>query len=136
MGNPWKKIFKVVLKTVLWTAGIWLSLLIILETVLSEKVLTGIVNRYAAGYVDGDFKFGKASLSMFRRFPSATITLEDFTITYPADRFDCHTFCLLDIGRIYVGGGQVPFRYSFRVRPGQVRFAGRGDITQLVRRFS
>ena len=90
MGNPWKKIFKVVLKTVLWTAGIWLSLLIILETVLSEKVLTGIVNRYAAGYVDGDFKFGKASLSMFRRFPSATITLEDFTITYPADRFDLH----------------------------------------------
>ena len=84
----WNKILKITAKTAIWIVGIWIALLVILEVVLSQSILTGLVNRYASEYVDGDLRFGRISASMFRRFPSATLTLEDFSITYPSDRFD------------------------------------------------
>lgn len=71
-----------------WIAGIWAAVLIIIQVVLSPAVLTKIVNRYAPEFIDGDIEFGKAQVSMFRRFPNISLTLEDFKITYPADRFD------------------------------------------------
>ena len=82
------KILKILLKGTIWIAGIWLAVLIILQTVFSSPLLTKVVNRYASEYIDGDISFGKASVSMFRFFPSITLTLEDFSVTYPADRFD------------------------------------------------
>ena len=87
MGNKniWRKI---VLKFALWFIGIWAVLLVALQFTLSEKVLTKIVNKYAAEYIEGEVAFGKASVSMFKRFPRVFITLEDFRITYPSDRFD------------------------------------------------
>ena len=84
----WNKILKITAKTALWTIGIWIILLVILEVALSQSVLTGLVNRYASEYIDGNIRVGRISASMFRRFPSATLTLDDFSITYPADRFD------------------------------------------------
>lgn len=83
-----RKWWRVVLKTVLWIVGIWAALLVILQVTLSEKVLTRIVNRYATEYIDGELSFGKASVSMFKRFPRVFLTLEDFAVTYPSDRFD------------------------------------------------
>lgn len=82
------KIIKTVAKILLWTAGIWLGILILMQVVLSPSVLTTVVNRYSEKLLDADAGFGKASVSMFRRFPRVSLTLEDFTITYPADRFD------------------------------------------------
>lgn len=83
-----RKWHKTLLKAVLWFVGIWAALLVILQFTLSEKVLTKLVNRYAAEYIDGDISFGSASVSMFKRFPRIFLTLEDFAVTYPADRFD------------------------------------------------
>ena len=83
-----KKIIGITVKALLWTVGVLLSLLIILEIALSGPVLTRIVSKIASEYVDGDIHFGKVSASMFRRFPATVLTLEDFNITYPADRFD------------------------------------------------
>ena len=88
--NTQKKWWKTVLKVVLWFVGIWAVLLVTLQLTLSEKVLTKLVNRYAAEYIDGDLSFGSASVSMFKRFPRVFLTLEDFAVTYPADRFDTH----------------------------------------------
>ena len=82
------KILKIVGKTLLWIAGIWLALLIVLEIALSGPVLTRIVNRYTAEYIDGDLQFGKVSASMFRRFPAVVLTLDDCSLTYPSERFD------------------------------------------------
>ena len=76
------------LKPILWFVGIWAVLLIVMEVTLSQSVLTGLVNKYATEYIDGDLRFGKVSISMFRRFPNVSVSLEDFSITYPADRFD------------------------------------------------
>lgn len=86
--NTDRKWWKTVLKTLAWFVGIWAALLVILQLTLSEKVLTKLVDKYAAEYVDGDISFGSASVSMFKRFPRVFLTLEDFAITYPADRFD------------------------------------------------
>ena len=83
-----KKIIWITAKILLWTVGIALSLLILMEIILSGPILTRIVSKVAAEYVDGDIHFGKVSASMFRRFPATVLTLEDFNITYPADRFD------------------------------------------------
>ena len=88
--NNNRKWWKTVLKGVLGFIGVWAILLTVLQFTLSEKVLTKMVNRYAAEYIDGDLSFGKASVSMFKRFPRIFLTLEDFSVTYPADRFDTH----------------------------------------------
>ena len=80
--------FKICGKIILWFVGIWIALFGILELVLSPSVLTGLVNKYANEYIDGELKFSKASISMFKRFPNVVLSLEDFSITYPADRFD------------------------------------------------
>lgn len=82
------KVFKACAKIILWFAGIWVALFGIMELVLSPSVMTRLVNRYANEFVDGELKFSKASISMFRRFPNVVLSLEDFSITYPADRFD------------------------------------------------
>lgn len=82
------KRFRKVIKALLWAAGIWAALLIVIEIVLSSATVTKIVNRYAAEYIDGDLSFGKVSVSAFRHFPTLSLTLEDFSLTYPSDRFD------------------------------------------------
>lgn len=76
------------LKVLLWATGIWAALIILIEIVMSSAFVTKTINRIADEYIDGDLNFGKVSVSMFRRFPNATLTLEDFSITYPADRYD------------------------------------------------
>ena len=88
MGEKLNRTFKVAAKTVLWTAGVILAVMTVLEVVLSGTVLTRLVDKVASEYVDGDIHFGKVKASVFRRFPATTLTLEDFHITYPSDRFD------------------------------------------------
>lgn len=104
--NTQKKWWKTVLKVVLWFVGIWAVLLVTLQLTLSEKVLTKLVNRYAAEYIDGDLSFGSASVSMFKRFPRVFLTLEDFAVTYPADRFDTHEKAGAQGHLMYMGCGE------------------------------
>lgn len=80
--------WKTLLKVAMWFIGIWAILLAVLQVTLSERILTKVVNKYAAEYIDGELSFGSASVSMFKHFPRVFITLEDFHITYPSDRFD------------------------------------------------
>ena len=88
MSKKWSQAAKVTAKVILWIAAVAMAIMVLLEIVLSGAVLTGIVSRVADEYVDGDIHFGKVRASLFRRFPATTLTLEDFHITYPADRFD------------------------------------------------
>lgn len=83
-----KTLLRKILKILLWTAAAWLLLIIAAEIVMSSSILTKTVNRIGTEYVDGELGFGKVSLSMFRKFPNATLTMEDFSVTYPSDRFD------------------------------------------------
>ena len=83
-------IIKRIFRWVAALAGAWLVILIGLEVFLRSSAMTDIVNNVAAEYIDGELAFGKVQASMFRHFPSASVSLEDFSITYPADRFDSY----------------------------------------------
>ena len=87
-GKASKNTLKKVLKVLAWIAGVWLAILVTLQVALSPSVLTKVVNRFAAEYVDGDLSFGKVRLAMFRHFPNIGISMDDCSLTYPAERFD------------------------------------------------
>lgn len=89
-----------------WLAGIWLALILILEVMLSTPLVTNTVNRVAAEYIDGDMNFGKVSASLFRNFPAVTVTLEDFNLTYPSDRFDAKEQSGPQGELLYMGTGE------------------------------
>ncbi len=63
MGNSKdkRKGGRTLLKICAWGIGIWLVILIALQAVLSPAILTGLVNRAAGDYIDGELHFGRAS---------------------------------------------------------------------------
>ena len=79
---------KIIGRFILWAVGLWAALMVVLQLILSSSVLTALINTYADRFIDGDITFGKAHVSLFSRFPKVTMTLEDFSITYPAERYD------------------------------------------------
>lgn len=83
-----KKIFIIIGKVLLGVLGAWIALLLLLEVCLSPAVMSKIINKVAAEYVDGSLDFTTARASIFKRFPSLYVDIEDFSLTYPADRFD------------------------------------------------
>lgn len=83
-----KRILTIIGKALLGFASAWIALLIILEIALSPAVTSKVVRKVAAEYVDGNIDFSKARISLFKRFPSLYVGIEDFSLTYPADRFD------------------------------------------------
>lgn len=94
---------KAVIKWIAWFAGIWVAILVAIELFLTSSAVTNIVNKVASEYIDGELSFGKVELSMFKRFPSASLSLENFSITYPSDRFDEDEQAGVD-GRLYHSG--------------------------------
>ena len=76
------------LRPALWTIfGVWAVIIIVLQIALNSKVLTRIVNDVAKEYVDGDVTFTGIKASMFKSFPNLNVTIDNFSITYPHDRF-------------------------------------------------
>lgn len=86
--SRWKAALRILVRTAMILACIWLVALIAVQIVLSPKMVDRLIDRYASEYVDGQIHIGKASMSVFRHFPNIGMTLEDFGITYPADRYD------------------------------------------------
>ena len=76
------------LKIILWTlVALFLLLFASLQLILNSTVLTRIANRFAEEYVDGSVSFSGIKASMFRSFPNLNVTIDDFTLTYPHERF-------------------------------------------------
>ena len=124
------------LKTLLILLGAWFALLIIIETVMSSDLTTRTVNKYAAEYIDGHISFGNVSFSVFERFPGVTLTLEDFSITYPAERFDRLEKNSPQGHLLYHGCGETADtlasfkRFFIKVRPGKLLF-GKAHISEM-----
>lgn len=97
---------KMAFRFLIWFTGIWIGILLLIQVVLSPTVLTNILNKAAAEYIDGDISFGKASVSIFRHFPRITVNLEDFSITYPSDRFDSLETAGVQAPMLYSGTGE------------------------------
>ena len=83
-----KRFLRIIIKSLLGILGVWIGLLLILEIALSPAVTSKVVKKVAAEYVDGNLDFSKVRISMFKRFPSFFVEIDDFCLTYPADRFD------------------------------------------------
>ncbi len=82
-GGPWRR-----LRPVLWTfLGIWALAVIVLQVALNSTVLTRVADRVADEYVDGTVTFSGIKASMFKSFPNLNVTIDDFSVTYPHDRF-------------------------------------------------
>lgn len=94
------------LKALAWIAGIWIAATLAMELLLSTPLVTDSVNRLAGKYIEGSISFGKVSASLFRNFPAVTVTLEDFTITYPSDRFDAEEKASPQGRLLYHGSGE------------------------------
>ena len=94
------------IKIAAWVTGVWLAIMIIAQIILSSSVLTGLINKYADEFIDGDITFGKAQVSLFRRFPKVSMTLEDFSITYPSERYDSLERAGVQGHMLYQGCGQ------------------------------
>ena len=105
--------------------GVWTVSVIAFEILLSTPLVTNTVNRIAARYIDGEISFGRVSASMLKNFPSLTLELEDFSVTYPSDRFDADEKKGPQGMLMYMGGGQTSdtlasfsrFTTSVRVTP-------------------
>ena len=82
--------------------GLILLILIALPFVLNSKVVTKLVDKYAAEYIDGDLEYSRLHVSLYKHFPRVGITLEDVAVTYPHERFaqyDTLASPLLEAGR-------------------------------------
>lgn len=74
-------------KTAVLLLVIWAVFLGVIRITLSPSVLNRLIDKYAAEYVDGSINTGKVSLSVFRHFPNLGLTIDDFSITYPSQRY-------------------------------------------------
>lgn len=104
-GNFRRKMWRRV-RPVLWALlGIWAVIVVALQVVLNSNVLTRIIGGLAEEYVDGDIAFSGVKASMFKSFPNLNVTIEDFSLTYPHDRFAA--FDSLDVpGGYLLGSGR------------------------------
>lgn len=127
---------KRIAKILLWILGLWAALTIAAEIALTSPFVTKTINRYAAEYIDGNLSFGRASVSLFRDYPSVNLKLEDFSITYPSDRFDSSERIgaqghLMRAGRGETVDTLASFsRFSVSISPAKLLF-GRIDIPSV-----
>ena len=85
--------------------GLVLLVLAALPLVLNSRVVTDIVDRYAAEYLDGgELTYSRLRIEPYRHLPLVRISLEDAVLTYPHDRFAAYDLTpvpspLLNAGR-------------------------------------
>ena len=85
-------------------AGLVLLVLLLLPLVLNSRLITRLIDKYAAEYIDGDLEYSRIHVSLYRHFPRVGVTLEDVAVTYPHGRFAQYDTLpcpnpLLDAGR-------------------------------------
>lgn len=85
--KTWKRIRNGVLWTLGTVVGLVLLVLVTLQVVLRPKVLTRIVNRVAAEYVEGELNFSEVKAHVIKSFPYLHLEARDFSITYPHSRY-------------------------------------------------
>lgn len=99
-------------------AGLFLAVLLTLQIILNEKLLTRIVNKVAAEYVDGNLVFSRVHASVIKSFPHLDVSLDSCSLTYPHEKFSAYDvpaesgkrFSLINAGR----GESVDTLASFR----------------------
>lgn len=86
--KTWKRIRNGLLWTLGSVLGLVLLVLVTLQVILRPKVLTSIVNRVAADYVEGEVHFSEVKAHVIKSFPFLHLEARDFSITYPHSRYE------------------------------------------------
>ena len=94
-----KKGWKIIRNALIALAAVVLTVLVTLQIVLRPQVLTRLVNRIAADYVEGDVDFGNIRAHVIKSFPYINVEATDFSITYPHGRYAQYDTLYPDNGR-------------------------------------
>lgn len=81
------KIWKVIRNGVLGLAVLVVLLLVAFQIVMRPSVLTGLVNKFAADYVEGSLNFDEVRAHAIKSFPYLHVEASNFSITYPHERY-------------------------------------------------
>ena len=93
------KVRKVIRIVLLCLVGLIAALLVAVQLILRPATLTRIVNNLAADYVEGDVNFKEVRAHVIRSFPYLNVDAEDFSITYPHERYARFDSVYTDSGR-------------------------------------
>ena len=93
------KVKKLIRNVVLAVLGVFLLLLVTLQVVLRPGVLTSLINRFAADYVEGDVSFREVRAHVIKTFPYLNVEAADFALTYPHERYAVYDTLYPDTGR-------------------------------------
>ena len=125
---------KVIRNVVIALVGLLLAILVALQVILRPAVLTKLVNRFAQDYVEGDVSFGNIKAHVIKSFPFLNLEADDFSLTYPNERYAHYDTIYPDSGRRFsllkAGRGEtVDTLASFRHLSVSVNYMGivRGD---------
>ena len=95
-------------KALIWIvaslAGLLLLILVVLQAVLTPSVLTGAVNKYAPQFVEGDVHFDNIRAHVIRSFPYLSLEADDFSLTYPHERYARYDSLLTGSARMLRAG--------------------------------
>ena len=125
---------KVIRNVLIAVVGLLVVVLVALQIILRPAVLTKLVNKFAADYVEGDVSFGNIRAHVIKSFPFLNLEADDFSLTYPHDRYaqwdtiypdSGRRFSLMKAGR----GEEVDTLASFRHLSVSLNYMGiiRGD---------
>jgi hypothetical protein len=121
------------LKAVLWSLlGLWALLILILQIALNSTFLTKVVNHFAERYIDGEVTFSGIKASMFKSFPNLNVSLDDFTLTYPHERFASYDSLIPPGDSLHYKGWGPAAGSGNGIQPGQVQM----DTLASFRRMS
>ncbi|MBP5334104.1 MAG: hypothetical protein J6Y66_08045 [Bacteroidales bacterium] len=82
-----KKGWKILRNVAIGILAFILVLLVALQILLRPSVLTGLVNKYAPQFTEGNIEFSRIRTRLVKSFPYASVEAEDLSITYPHERY-------------------------------------------------
>lgn len=108
-----KKGWKILRGILIGIVALILILIIAFQILLRPSVLTGLVNKYAPQFVEGNVEFSEIRATIVKSFPFAGIEAKDLNITYPHERYarydsvytSTHRFSLMKAGNARDGSG-------------------------------
>lgn len=82
-----KKGWKILRNVFIGILAFIVVLLVALQIVLRPSVLTGLVNKYAPQFTEGNIEFSRIRARLIKSFPYASVEAENLAITYPHERY-------------------------------------------------
>ena len=101
-----KKGWKTLRGILIGIVALIIVLILAFQILLRPSVLTGLVNKYAPQFVEGNIEFSEIRATIIRSFPFAGLEAKDLAITYPHERYarfdsvytTTHRFSLMKAG--------------------------------------